>query len=62
MKAGYYLSELGSLQIWYPTGTELKGFQTMEVFRGGEWQKVHFSLKEISTLLAVLNFEFLGDL
>jgi hypothetical protein len=59
MKAGYYLSELGNLQIWYP---KEKGLQIMEVFKDEEWLRVGFTANQVSTLLAVLEFEFLGDL
>lgn len=62
MKAGYYLSELGNLQIWYPEGSELERFQIMEVFKDGEWLRVYFSVKQVKTLLLCLDFEFLGDL
>jgi hypothetical protein len=40
MKEGYYLSETGNLQIWYPEGSEHEGFQTMEIFKDERWQKV----------------------
>jgi hypothetical protein len=62
MKEGYYLSETGNLQIWYPEGSEHEGFQTMEIFKDERWQKVLFSIEDVRTLLKVYDFEFLGDL
>jgi hypothetical protein len=64
MKAGYYLSENGNLQIWYPVGTWYAGFQTADMYQPhrGEFIRVHYSPTDIRMLLAVLEFEFLGEL
>jgi len=64
MEAGYYMSEGGNLQVWYPVGTYYAGFQTADMYQPhrGEFIRVHYSPTDIRMLLAVLEFEFLGEL
>lgn len=62
MKAGYYLSEYGNFQIWYPMED---GSQRMEVFlenSTGEWTTMMFTKKQVQLLLGIVDPLFLGDL
>lgn len=64
MKPGYYMSEMGNLQVWYPVGTWYAGFQTMDAYQPhrSEFIRVHYSPNDVDMLLKVLEFEFLGEL
>jgi hypothetical protein len=64
MKAGYYMSEMGNLQIWYPVGAFMKDIQAMDAYQPlrGEFIRINYTKGGVEMLLKILEFEFLGDL
>ncbi len=62
MKPGYYLSEAGNFQIWYPKDHFQSDRQTLEVQIGDTEYRMHYTDEQMETLQHLFEFEFLGDL
>jgi hypothetical protein len=62
MKPGYYLSENGNFQTWYPKSFFIDKRQTMEILTSDGWIRVHYAEEDLRIIRLLLEFEFLGDL
>lgn len=62
MKPGYYISEYGNFQVWYPEGLFLNSLQTMECLIEGTWLRIHYTKEGLVMVTKTLEFEFLGGL
>lgn len=63
MKEGYYLSELGSFQVWYPANFFKKGKQRAEMIDSyGIERRVDYDLSTALLLSVTFDFEFIGEL
>lgn len=67
MSPGYYLSETGNFQIWYPKDFFAKGEQRMDVV-GVDKYGIVYSREEsyphftVELMISLLDFEFIGEL
>lgn len=63
MKPGYYLSERGSFQVWYPANFFKEGKQRAEMIdSNGIERRVDYDLSTALLLSVTFDFEFIGDL
>jgi hypothetical protein len=63
MKPGYYLSERGNFQVWYPANFFKKGKQRAEMIdSNGIERRVDYDLSTALLLSVTFDFEFIGDL
>lgn len=67
MKPGYYISETGNFQIWYPKDAFVKGEQRMDVVGVDRYGRVFvreesYSQDMLELFLLILEFEYIGEL
>lgn len=63
MKPGYYLSEKGNFQVWYPLGLFEKGMQRMDViWEDGIEETIDYMRTQALMVNMIFDFEFLGEL
>ena len=63
MNSGYYLSERGNFQIWYPPNFFQKGKQRAEMIdSNGIERVVDYDLSTALLVSVTFDFEFIGDL
>jgi hypothetical protein len=67
MKPGYYISETGNFQIWYPKDFFTKGEQRMDVVGADSLGQVfvkehHFLHFTVELMEDTLEFEYIGEL
>lgn len=63
MKPGYYLSEKGSFQVWYPLDLFEKDMQRMDViWEDGTEETIDYMRTQALLVNMVFDFEFLGEL
>ena len=63
MKPGYYLSENGNFQVWYPLNFFEKGKQRMDLIgEDGIEEAVDYTRIEAKLVGIVFDFEFIGEL
>jgi len=67
MEPGYYLSEVGHFQIWYPKDFFKKGYQRLDVVYTDRYGITRTRTEEypeemLKLLLSVLEFEYIGGL
>lgn len=63
MKPGYYLSEKGSFQVWYPLGLFEKDMQRMDViWEDGIEETIDYMRTQALMVNMIFDFEFIGEL
>ena len=63
MKPGYYLSEKGNFQVWYPLGLVEKDMQRMDVIsEDGIEETIDYTRTQALLFNMIFDFEFLGEL
>jgi hypothetical protein len=63
MNPGYYLSERGNFQVWYPHGFFEKDKQRMDViWEDGMADTIIYTRVQAIIINAVFDFEFIGEL
>ena len=63
MKPGYYLSETGNFQIWYPKDFFEKGKQRLDfVNKDGVEETVDYDIVSTTLIISIFDFEFIGNL
>ena len=63
MNPGYYLSEKGNFQIWYPLGFFEKNKQRMDVVcEDGITDTINYTRVQALIINAVFDFDFIGEL
>ena len=63
MKPGYYLSEMGNFQVWYPLGLSEKDKQRMDViWKDGTEETIDYTRIEALLVSSIFDFEFIGEL
>ncbi len=63
MKEGYYLSERGNFQVWYPPNFFQLGKQRVAIIdSNGTEEVVDYSLLTARLVSAIFDFEFIGEL
>ena len=63
MKPGFYLSEKGNFQVWYPRGFFIDDLTTLDViFSDGTEKRVSYNDEQIRKIQLAFSFEFIGDL
>jgi hypothetical protein len=63
MEPGYYLSEMGNFQVWYPLGFFEEGKQRMDVvLTDGTNETVNHTRVQAMLINKIFDFEFIGDL
>ena len=63
MKPGYYLSEKGSFQVWYPLNLYENDKQRMDViWDDGIEQTVDYTRTQALLVASIFDFEFIGEL
>jgi hypothetical protein len=63
MNEGYYLSESGNFQVWYPANFFEKGKQRAEMIdSNGIERRIDYNLHTALLVSAIFDFEFIGEL
>lgn len=62
MNPGYYLSELGNFQVWYPANFFEKGKQRLEIVDSTGETKVDYDLSTANLVYDIFEFEFIDEL
>ena len=63
MNPGYYLSEKGNFQVWYPLGFFEKNKQRMDVIgEDGIADTVNYTRVQALIINTLFDFEFIGEL
>lgn len=63
VKEGYYLSERGNLQVWYPLNLFENDKQRMDViWEDGTEETVNYTRIQALLINSIFDFEFIGDL
>ncbi len=63
MNPGYYLSEKGNFQVWYPLDFFKKDEQRMDVIcEDGVAETVNYTKVQALIVNTVFDFEFIGEL
>jgi hypothetical protein len=63
MKPGYYLSEKGNFQVWYPLGLFEKNKQRMDfIDETGVEESADFTRTQALLVNTIFDFEFIGEL
>lgn len=67
MKPGYYISETGNFQIWYPKDFFTKGEQRMDAVGVDRYGRVFvreesYPQDMLELILSTLEFEYIGEL
>ena len=63
MKPGYYLSEKGNFQVWYPLDFFEKNMQRMDViWEDGTEETVNYTRSQALLINSIFDFEFIGKL
>ena len=63
MKPGYYLSQRGSFQVWYPLDFFEKDMQRMDViWEDGTEENIDYTRTEALLVNMIFDFEFIGEL
>ena len=63
MKPGYYLSEKGNFQVWYPLSLFEKDMQRMDViWEDGTEQTIDYMRTQALMVNMIFDFEFIGEL
>jgi hypothetical protein len=63
MKPGYYLSEMGNFQVWYPKGFFEEDKQRMDVvLTDGTNDTINYTKVQAILISKIFDFEFIGEL
>lgn len=63
MKPGYYLSEMGNFQVWYPLNLFENDKQRMDViWKDGTEETIDYTRIEALLVSSIFDFEFIGEL
>jgi len=63
MKPGYYLSEKGNFQVWYPLDFFEKGMQRMDViWEDGTEETIDYTGIQALLVNMIFDFGFIGEL
>lgn len=63
MKPGYYLSEKGNFQVWYPLNLFEKDMQRLDViWEDGTEQTIDYMRTQALMVNMIFDFEFIGEL
>ena len=63
MEPGYYLSEMGNFQVWYPLGFFEEAKQRMDVIlTDGTNETINYTRVQAMLINKIFDFEFIGDL
>lgn len=63
MKPGYYLSENGNFQVWYPINFFEKEKQRMDViWEDGVEEAIDYTRTQALLINMIFDFEFIGEL
>lgn len=63
MKPGYYLSERGNFQVWYPLNFFADDMQRLEViWEDGTEETIDYTTDQALLINVIFDFEFIGEL
>ena len=63
MEPGYYLSEKGNFQVWYPIDFFGKNMQRMDViWEDGTEETVNYTRSQALLINSIFDFEFIGEI